>query len=164
MLYTLDNVRQVVSSIEGEWRRYKALGEGAFRQLRDDEIGRTGPGDGNSVAVIVWHISGNLKSRFQDFLIADGEKPWRKRDTEFEPRPDITRAEMLEKWNDSIEAYNQAIALEPESVPAYLGVAASYRHLNQLEEATNTYLKLIEFKPKNATAHYQLGLLYLIRL
>jgi uncharacterized damage-inducible protein DinB len=93
-------MRQVVSSIEGEWRRYKALGEGAFRQLRDEEIGRAGTGDGNSVAVIVWHIAGNLKSRFQDFLTSDGEKPWRRRDTEFEPRLNITRAELMEKWND----------------------------------------------------------------
>ena len=99
MLYTLSAMREVVSSIEGEWRRYKALGEGAFRQLRDDEIGRSGPGDGNSIAVIVWHIAGNLKSRFQDFLTADGEKPWRKRDTEFELR-NVTRAELMEKWND----------------------------------------------------------------
>src|SRR6516165_2453468 len=100
MLYTLDAMRDVVSSIEGEWRRYKALGEGAFRQLRDEEIGRSGPGDGNSVAVIVWHIAGNLKSRFQDFLSSDGEKPWRKRDTEFETRTSVTRAELMEKWND----------------------------------------------------------------
>src|SRR5215831_19404693 len=99
MLYTLDAMREVVSSIEGEWRRYKALGEGAFRQLRDEEIGRSGPGDGNSVAVIVWHIAGNLKSRFQDFLTSDGEKPWRKRDTEYETRSNVTRSELMEKWN-----------------------------------------------------------------
>jgi len=76
-------MRQIVSSIESEWRRYKALGEGAFRQLRDDEIGKSGPGNGNSIAVIVWHIAGNLKSRFSDFLTSDGEKPWRHRDNEF---------------------------------------------------------------------------------
>jgi uncharacterized damage-inducible protein DinB len=93
-------MRQIVSSIEGEWRRYKALGEGAFRQLRDDEIGKSGPGNGNSIAVIVWHIAGNLKSRFSDFLTSDGEKPWRHRDTEFEPRPDVTRAELLARWHD----------------------------------------------------------------
>ena len=93
-------MRQIVSSIEGEWRRYKALGEGAFRQLRDDEIGKSGPGNGNSIAVIVWHIAGNLKSRFSDFLTSDGEKPWRHRDTEFEPRPDVTRAELLARWDE----------------------------------------------------------------
>jgi hypothetical protein len=93
-------MRQIVSSIEAEWRRYKALGEGAIRQLKDEEIGRSGPGENNSVATIVWHIAGNLKSRFTDFLTSDGEKPWRHRDSEFEPRAGITRGELLEKWND----------------------------------------------------------------
>lgn len=93
-------MRDVVSAIEAEWRRYKALGEGAFRQLKDDEFGRSGPGDNNSVAVIVWHIAGNLNSRFTDFLTSDGEKAWRKRDTEFEPRAGITRDEVLGRWNE----------------------------------------------------------------
>ena len=104
-------MRQIVSSIEAEWRRYKKLGEGAFRQLKDDEIGKSGPGENNSVAIIVWHISGNLKSRFTDFLTADGEKPWRNRDSEFEPRFGVTRAELLDKWNDGWAALFSA--LEP---------------------------------------------------
>jgi hypothetical protein len=101
-------MRQIVSSIEAEWRRYKALGEGAFRQLKDDEIGKSGPGENNSVAVIVWHISGNLKSRFTDFLTSDGEKSWRDRDSEFE-RHDVTRAELLDKWNDGWVALFSAL-------------------------------------------------------
>ena len=88
-------MRDIILSIEGEWRRYKALGEGAFRQLRDDELGKSGPGGGNSVAIIVWHIAGNLNSRFTDFLNSDGEKPWRNRDSEFQPREGISRAEAL---------------------------------------------------------------------
>jgi len=92
-------MRDIISSIEGEWRRYKALGEGAFRQLRDDELGKSGPGGSNSVAIIVWHIAGNLNSRFTDFLNSDGEKPWRNRDSEFQPREGISRAELLERWN-----------------------------------------------------------------
>ena len=92
-------MRNVISSIEGEWRRYKALGEGALRQLRDDELGKSGPGEGNSVAIIVWHIAGNLKSRFTDFLSSDGEKPWRNRDSEFQARSNVTRAELLEQWD-----------------------------------------------------------------
>ena len=104
-------MRQIVSSIEAEWRRYKQLGEGAFRQLKDDEIGKSGPGENNSVAAIVWHISGNLKSRFTDFLTADGEKPWRNRDSEFEPRSGATRAELMDKWNDGWAALFSA--LEP---------------------------------------------------
>ena len=81
-------------------RRYKVLGERALEQTKDNELGRSGPGDGNSIAVIVWHIAGNLKSRFTDFLTADGEKPWRDRDAEFEPRPNVTREELLDTWNN----------------------------------------------------------------
>ena len=104
-------MRDIVSSIEGEWRRYKALGEGAFAQLRDDEFGKSGPGNGNSIAVIVWHVAGNLKSRFTDFLTADGEKPWRDRDAEFQPRSNVTRKELLERWNDGWKTL--FAALEP---------------------------------------------------
>src|SRR6516164_2818911 len=104
-------MRDIVSSIEGEWRRYKALGEGAIRQLRDDELGKNAPGNGNSVAVIVWHIAGNLKSRFTDFLNSDGEKPWRHRDLEFESRLNVTRAELLAQWNEGWDVLFNA--LEP---------------------------------------------------
>jgi hypothetical protein len=89
----------VVSSIESEYRRYKALGEGALQQVADGELGRTGPGGGNSLAVVVWHISGNLKSRFTDFLTTDGEKPWRDRESEFDDRA-VTRAALLAKWEE----------------------------------------------------------------
>ena len=93
-------MRAILSSIEGEWRRYKVLGERALQQVQDGEIGKSGPGNGNSIAVIVTHIAGNLKSRFTDFVTADGEKPWRDRDSEFQPRPNVTRGELLETWND----------------------------------------------------------------
>lgn len=102
-------MRQIVSSIEGEWRRYQALGEGAFRQLKDDEFGKSGPGGGNSVAMIVWHIAGNLKSRFTDFLSSDGEKPWRHRDSEFDSRAGISRAEVMAKWNEGWSALYSAL-------------------------------------------------------
>ena len=90
-------MRELISSLEAEWRRYKTLGEGAIQQVRDDELGRDS--GGNSVAVIVWHVAGNLKSRFTDFLTTDGEKPWRHRESEFDDRSKITRTELLEKWN-----------------------------------------------------------------
>ena len=90
-------MRQVVASIEGEYRRYKALGEGAFNQLSEPELIQPAPGEGNSVTTLVWHISGNLASRFSDFLTSDGEKPWRDRESEFARRA-ITRAELVRKW------------------------------------------------------------------
>lgn len=91
-------MRTIVEAIEVEYHRYKDYGEGAFRQVTDAQLNE-GPADGNSIAIIVWHIAGNLRSRFTDFLTADGEKPWRDRESEFDPR-NVTRSQLLEKWED----------------------------------------------------------------
>jgi uncharacterized damage-inducible protein DinB len=88
----------LIASIKAEYRRYKGLGEDAIAQLTDDDLARAYTNGSNSIAVIVWHISGNLRSRFTDFRTTDGEKSWRNRDEEFENRI-VTRAELLEKWN-----------------------------------------------------------------
>ncbi|MDP6580147.1 MAG: DinB family protein [Vicinamibacterales bacterium] len=87
----------IVASVEAEYRRYKALGEGVFAQLDDDELNAPCPRDGNSIAVIVWHVAGNLASRFTNFLTADGEKPWRQREEEFAQRT-VSRQELMTKW------------------------------------------------------------------
>jgi len=91
--------RDIISSIEKELRRYKGLAEGAMSQLGESDLVRLSPGFDNSIVTLVWHISGNLKSRFTDFLTADGEKPWRGRDEEFVART-VNREELLEKWED----------------------------------------------------------------
>jgi hypothetical protein len=91
--------RDLIESITAEYLRYKQLGERAIAQLADPELSRPMAADDNSVAVIVWHLSGNLKSRFTDFLTSDGEKPWRRRDEEFAQRT-VSRAEMQEKWEE----------------------------------------------------------------
>jgi hypothetical protein len=77
-------MRKIVGSIEGEYRRYKAAGEGAIEQLADEQLSHVMGSGGNSIATLVWHISGNLESRFMDFLHSDGEKLWRDRDAEWE--------------------------------------------------------------------------------
>lgn len=87
----------MVGAIRTEFLRYKALGEGAMAQLADSDLTAAAPGS-NSIAVICQHIGGNLRSRFTDFLESDGEKPWRKRDEEFEPQL-TTRAQILDAWN-----------------------------------------------------------------
>src|SRR5258705_2746008 len=89
----------IIDSIRAEYLRYKALAEGAIDQLGDDDLSAPGPGGGNSIAVICWHISGNLMSRFTDFLTSDGEKPWREREGEFRART-VTRSDLLSKWNE----------------------------------------------------------------
>src|SRR5262245_47759526 len=88
-------MRTIVSSIEAEWRRFKVLADKALLQVRDEELGQQGPGGGNSIAVLMAHLGGNLKSRFTDFLTTDGEKTWRDRDSEFVPRPDVAREEIF---------------------------------------------------------------------
>jgi uncharacterized damage-inducible protein DinB len=89
----------LVDSIRAEYLRYKSLAEAAIDQLSDDQLSTPGPNGGNSIATICWHVSGNLKSRFTDFLNADGEKPWRQREEEFKART-VTRSELLSKWNE----------------------------------------------------------------
>jgi uncharacterized damage-inducible protein DinB len=87
----------VIESIAGEFRRYKALAEGALAQLSDAELAIAAPGGGNSIATVCWHVAGNLRSRFTDFLTSDGEKPWRKREEEFHARQ-VTEAELRAHW------------------------------------------------------------------
>jgi proteasome lid subunit RPN8/RPN11 len=87
----------IIDSIKDEYLRYKALAEGAIKQVPDAALTAAGPTGGLSIATICWHVSGNLQSRFTDFLTSDGEKPWRKREEEFESRT-VTRAELLQKW------------------------------------------------------------------
>jgi hypothetical protein len=91
--------REVVASIEAEYKRYKALAEMAIAQLDDVHIGRALAAEDNSIATIVWHVSGNLASRFTDFLTSDGEKPWRDRESEFDPRS-VGKAEVTKKWEE----------------------------------------------------------------
>jgi uncharacterized damage-inducible protein DinB len=89
----------VIESIRSEYLRYKALAEAAIAQLNEAELSAEGPNAGNSIAVICWHLSGNLRSRFTDFLASDGEKPWRQREEEFQRRT-VRRPELIEKWDE----------------------------------------------------------------
>jgi len=76
---------------------YKKLGERAMAQCPDEALSTTLDAESNSIAIIVKHMAGNMRSRWIDFLTTDGEKPDRNRDTEFEDPP-RTRAELMEMW------------------------------------------------------------------
>lgn len=80
------------------FRSYKRLGDGALAQISDEGLHSTLDPGSNSIAVIVKHIGGNLRSRFRDFLTSDGEKPDRDRDSEFEIDGPVTRAQVLAWW------------------------------------------------------------------
>jgi uncharacterized damage-inducible protein DinB len=79
------------------FRYYKNLAERAMAQCPDEALFTNIDAESNSIAILVKHMSGNMRSRWSDFLTTDGEKPDRNRDTEFE-EPPKTRAELMELW------------------------------------------------------------------
>src|SRR5215471_17929051 len=90
-------------------RGYKRLAEGTFEQLRDEEFFLQLDDEANSVAILIKHISGNLRSRFVDFLTSDGEKPDRRRDQEFILHPQPSRDELMRWWEQGWQAAFDAI-------------------------------------------------------
>lgn len=88
---------------------YKKLAERAMEQCPDDCLCATLDGESNSIAVIVKHMAGNMRSRWTDFLTSDGEKPDRRRDTEFETPP-ASRAEILALWEQGWKILFDALA------------------------------------------------------
>ena len=93
-----------------QFRGYKRLGEGAMSQLRDEDMFVTIDPESNSVAILVKHLAGNMRSRFTDFLTTDGEKPNRNRDREFEITPNTTREEIMRWWEEGWTHVFSAIA------------------------------------------------------
>jgi hypothetical protein len=81
----------------GVFRYYKSLAERAMAQLTDEQLVAVLDEESNSIAVIVKHVTGNMRSRFTDFLTSDGEKPDRRRDLEFVDPPQ-TRAALMKSW------------------------------------------------------------------
>jgi uncharacterized damage-inducible protein DinB len=76
---------------------YKSLADKSLDRLNDDEIHYRPDNVSNNIAVLVKHMSGNMCSRFTDFLTSDGEKEWRNRDAEFEDTYS-SKAEMIKDW------------------------------------------------------------------
>ena len=99
----------ILESIRAEYLRYKALAEAAIAQVTDADLSAVAAPPGNSIATICWHVSGNLQSRFTDFLTSDGEKPWRKRDEEFDARS-VSRGELLAKWQQGWDVLVAALS------------------------------------------------------
>jgi hypothetical protein len=90
-------------------RYYKGLGEQAIAQVSDDGLAVTLDSESNSIAIIVKHLTGNMRSRWTDFLTSDGEKPDRNRDDEFRAPPQ-TRAEIMASWEASWRIVFEALA------------------------------------------------------
>jgi hypothetical protein len=80
---------------------YKTLGDKALSQVSDANLHTLVDPDANSIAIIVTHLTGNLRSRCTDFLTSDGEKPDRDRDAEFEASERRSRDEIVARWDDA---------------------------------------------------------------
>ena len=94
------------------FRYYKKLADGAMEQVADEQLFAVMDGEMNSIAVMVKHMAGNMRSRWTDFLTSDGEKPDRHRDSEFVDPP-ATREALMRLWE---EGWNRVFsALEPLS-------------------------------------------------
>jgi hypothetical protein len=93
-------------------RYYKKLADRAMEQVSDEQLFATLDGESNSIAIVVKHMAGNMRSRWSGFLVTDGEKPNRDRDSEFVDPP-ATRQALLELWEEGWKLMFQA--LEPLS-------------------------------------------------
>lgn len=129
------------------FRHYKKLTERAIEQCPDEGLFATLDDESNSIAIIVKHMTGNMRSRWTDFLTSDGEKPDRNRDMEFEEAAK-SRAELLAMWEqgwkflfDALEPLNDAdlnrtvmIRTEPHSVTQAINrqIAHYSYHLGQI--------------------------------
>jgi uncharacterized damage-inducible protein DinB len=107
---TDDVGRIYLDEVQRQFRGNKRQAGGALAQLSDEEFFRA-PNDpeSNSIAVIVKHLAGNMRSRFTDFLSSDGEKPWRHRDQEFELTAGATRQQLMQAWEAGWKTVFEAV-------------------------------------------------------
>lgn len=100
--------KEIIHQFIKSYTEYKNLSEKAIQQLSDEEVIREYAPESNSIAIIMKHMSGNLISRFTDFLTTDGEKEWRNRDGEFE-NSFTSKEEILIYWNKGFDVLMNAL-------------------------------------------------------
>ena len=93
----------------GVFRYYKTLAERAMARVSDEQLFIALDGESNSIAIVVKHMTGNMRSRWTDFLSTDGEKPDRNRDAEFHGPP-ATRAALMALWEEGWECLFHALS------------------------------------------------------
>src|SRR5580692_1119832 len=113
----MDAAAHYLEEARRQMRGHKSMGEAAMSQLRDQDFFVTLDSEANSIAILVKHLAGNMRSRFTDLLTSDGEKPDRFRDREFELTSSTTRAEVTQWWDEGWACVFSAIdPLKPEDV------------------------------------------------
>ena len=113
----IDLASHYLDEARRQFRGHKRLAESAMAQLNDEDLFITLDPEANSVAIIVKHLAGNMRSRFVDFLTSDGEKPDRNRDQEFELSGQTTRAHVMRCWEEGwAHVFNAVDSLKPEDL------------------------------------------------
>ena len=108
--HLLDEIRRLM-------RGHKRLTEGALAQLKDDDFFVMLDPESNSVAILIKHIAGNMRSRFTDFLTSDGEKPTRHRDQEFEIAANTSRDDLMRWWEEGwAVVFSTLDSLQPDDL------------------------------------------------
>ncbi len=99
------------------FKAHKKLGEKAIAQVYDSGLTRQLDAESNSIAVLVKHLAGNMRSRWTGFLTSDGEKPDRDRDGEFEAVAEVDRTQLLDMWDDGWARLFETLAtLRPDDL------------------------------------------------
>jgi len=112
----MEAVESYLESVKKQFLYYKMLGEKAMDQLEPEQLFIAVNEDTNSIATIIKHISGNMLSRWTDFLTSDGEKEWRNRDAEFENDLQSKDA-VLAAWNKGWACFLDALnSLDPKQL------------------------------------------------
>jgi hypothetical protein len=99
---------EFLSSAIKRFKEYKTLGEKTFTQLNEEQMLQQPNEASNSVAVIIQHLHGNMRSRWTNFLTEDGEKSWRQRDAEFETQA-LTKEQLIQLWEEGWQAVLNAL-------------------------------------------------------
>lgn len=164
-----------LESAKKQFLYYKMLAEKSFEQLEEEQLFTVVNENTNSIAVIVKHLSGNMLSRWTDFMTTDGEKAWRNRDDEFEDTY-TSKTELIEAWQKGWDCLLDALqGLQPEQLtdiiyirneghtvieainrqlahyPYHIGQIVS--HAKLLKKGAWNSLSI----PKNNSAHYNAG-------
>jgi hypothetical protein len=108
--------KEFLEVVKKQFEYYKLLGEKTFDQLNEEQLFFQQNEDSNSIAIIVKHLHGNMLSRWTDFLTTDGEKEWRKRDSEFENEK-LNKDQLLKLWSEGWKClFDTLNSLQPEDL------------------------------------------------
>jgi hypothetical protein len=99
-----------LDSARDRFAALRRMAERALEQVEDADLFWSPDPESNSIAILLQHVSGNLISRWTEFLTSDGEKPWRDRDREFVSDPGAGRGELMKRWAEGWECLSRALA------------------------------------------------------